>query len=260
MFGEWEEKKRERGPFSLTNQTSVLFFFSLSSLCPVPLCALSPSHLSVDMSGVAKVLKAIEGRRWERVEEMVREEDGPSSLLNTITTYYDCSLFQYSLKYGCPVSLIKWMVREGGADPLIISEDGDTSMHYACQCDEEDEFDNSVKVVDFLAECGVDAAKKKGDRGRLPSHLAAYRGNVPALRRLIEHFGVSADAADDYGATHLHCAAFNGSGDAIPYLAVNAQASIHAKNKVRCLSPIPLFSSLTSSPASPIITGRRHCS
>ena len=213
------------------------------------------------MSGVVEVLReAIKGRRWERVEEMVREEDGPSSLLNTITPGRACSLFQYSLCYGCPVSLVKWMVREGGADPLFIDKHGSTSMHFACQCIMEDEFDNSVKVVDFLAECGVDAAKKKSDGGMLPSHWAAHRGNVPALRRLIEHFGVSADAADDDGYTHLHYAALNGSGDAIPYLAVNAQASIHAKNEVRCLSPIPLFSSLTSSPASPIITGRRHCS
>ena len=193
------------------------------------------------------------------MEEMVREEDDPSSFLNTIPPGYSGSLFQYSLWHGCPVSLVKWMVREGGADPLFIDKNGDTSMHWACRCFKEDEFDNSVKVVDFLAECGVDAAKKKDDEGKLPSHSAAGRGNVPALRRLIEHFGVSADAADDHGSTHLHYAASWGSG-AIPYLAVNAQASIHAKTKVRCLFPIPLFFSLTSSSASPIITVRRDCS
>ena len=200
--------------------------------------------------------------RWEEVRRLVGEEDGPSSLLNTITrsVYGSCSFFQCSLHHGCPVSLVKWMVREGGADPLFIDKNGYTSMHWACLCRKEDEFDNSVKVVDFLAECGVDAAKKKGYGGWLPSHYAAARGNVPALRRLFEHFGVSADAADDDGWTHLYLAAGNGSGDAIPYLAVNAQASIHAKNEVRCLFPIPLFSSLTSSPASPIITERRHCS
>ena len=215
------------------------------------------------MSDVAKELKeAIEWRRWEEVRRLVGEEDGPSSLLNTISRspIGDCSFFQYSLEHGCPVSLVKWMVREGGADPLFIDEYGNTSMHCACQCSKKDEFDNSVKVVDFLAECGVDAAKKKGHRGKLPSHWAADEGNVPALRRLIEHFGVSADAVDDNGMTHLHCAADWGSGDAIPYLAVNAQASIHAKIKVRCLFPIPLFFSLTSSSASPIITVRRDCS
>ena len=157
------------------------------------------------------------------------------------------------------MSLVTWMVREQGADPLFVDKyGGDTSMHWACRCDKEDEFNNSVKVVDFLVECGVDPAKR-GRRGWLPSHVVAALGNVPALRRLIEHFGVSADAADDHGSTHLHYAASWGSG-AIPYLAVNAQASIHAKTKVRCLFPIPLFFSLTSSSASPIITVRRDCS
>jgi len=86
-----------------------------------------------------------------------------------------------------------------------------------------------LDVLDFLVANGVDINSKINEDGDMLIHIAAFDGNIEALKYLLEH-GVKVDARNNKDQTPMRKAAWAGRVDVMKYLKERG-ANLYARDK-----------------------------
>lgn len=109
---------------------------------------------------------------------------------------------------------------------------GDASNNYGLQVSGDD---STESLIMFLVERGGDV-NIRDNYGMTPLHYAASKGNVTAVKELLQCDGIRVDQVDTSGSTALHCAATDGVPEVVEAL-LEAGADVRAKDSEK-MTPI----------------------
>ncbi|XP_067049297.1 transient receptor potential cation channel subfamily A member 1 homolog [Acropora muricata] len=109
---------------------------------------------------------------------------------------------------------------------------GDVNPSYGMQISTEE---STESLIMFLVQQGSDV-NVRDNYGLSPLHYAATKGNLTAVRELLQCDGIKIDQVDASGSTPLHCAATDGVAEVVKAL-LDAGADVRAKDNEK-MAPI----------------------
>ena len=125
-----------------------------------------------------------------------------------MTGEYGMSALHYAAEGGS-VTLLRHLI-DIGVDTRYVNEDGETILHSACLCGQED-------AVMYLTQHHNDLLKIKDNGGRTVMHHTSEGGNVDILKHFVTA-GLDVHDRDNDRGNILHCACFHRNRAMIEYL------------------------------------------
>ncbi|XP_067049296.1 transient receptor potential cation channel subfamily A member 1 homolog isoform X2 [Acropora muricata] len=180
------------------------------------------SHVSLHQAARDGIADVIE----HKVQNL--EEDKAKLLINKRDEANNTPL-HYAVRYG-HVNIVKLLI-EFGAGISEPGEHGASPLHYAARF-----HTNTVSTEDSTESLIMFLVQKEGDvnvcdkYGLSPLHYAASKGNLTAVRELLQCDGIKIDQKDKSESTPLHCAATDGVKEVIKAL-LDAGADVRAKDE-----------------------------
>ena len=151
------------------------------------------------------------------------------AVLTTLTTVWaavDAPLANAAMRQD--LEAVRGLIARGG-DPDAAHGDGMTALHWAAQ-------HGNVKMVNLLADAGVDVEARTRLGGHTPLQVASRNAEAAAVRALLAA-GADAGAVTTTGATALHFAAGSGSAAAVSAL-LDGGADADAREPVWGQTPL----------------------